>query len=543
MPQNKETSVGIKLVADLRNYQKNLSTAQKETRAFKSNVKNSVGDVKNSFAQLMRGDIRALPGFFKAATTSAGGLSKGLQGVKAALISTGIGALFVALGAAIAAVTQYFKGTEEGQIVFKKVMNNIKAYTEPVLQMFGKFGKAIVQLFKGDFSGAWETAKSAVQDVGGAIAQNRETVKELNDIEGNYFQNKRKWNREIKEAQREISELVLKTRDANVSNVEKQQALVKAQQLQETINDRRLKMAQQELKIEEMKASMGDNTIEDNEKIEQLKDSIYETEKLGNDQMRELVNRQNELRPKLVAELALREAILQRQKDANETKNITTIETRKFNGQISTGTTDTGTLADMGTFLDANAEKTKRFKEQLLELNDTQQAVVGSVTGGFEAMAGSLINSLGLAANGFEGFLKGMIQTVTKLIAIALSQSLANAIAGATQSGAATGPAAIFTTPAFIATAVGGVLAAFAAIPKFATGGIVPGSNFIGDNVIARVNSGEEILNSSDPRHRKNFYKNGAAATPAMLPADVQLMDDHILISYMRAYKRLYNRT
>lgn len=292
-----------------------------------------------------------------------------------------------------------------------------------------------------------------------------------------------------------------------------------------------------------MKASMGDNTIEDNEKIEQLKDSIYETEKLGNDQMRELVNRQNELRPKLVAELALREAILQRQKDANETKNITTIETRKFNGQISTGTTDTGTLADMGTFLDANAEKTKRFKEQLLELNDTQQAVVGSVTGGFEAMAGSLINSLGLAANGFEGFLKGMIQTVTKLIAIALSQSLANAIAGATQSGAATGPAAIFTTPAFIATAVGGVLAAFAAIPKFATGGIVPGSNFIGDNVIARVNSGEEILNSSDPRHRKNFYKNGAAATPAMLPADVQLMDDHILISYMRAYKRLYNRT
>ena len=56
-----------------------------------------------------------------------------------------------------------------------------------------------------------------------------------------------------------------------------------------------------------------------------------------------------------------------------------------------------------------------------------------------------------------------------------LAQSIAQAVAGASASGTATGPAAIFTTPAFIATAVGGGLAAFAAIPKFANGGIVSG--------------------------------------------------------------------
>ena len=75
-----------------------------------------------------------------------------------------------------------------------------------------------------------------------------------------------------------------------------------------------------------------------------------------------------------------------------------------------------------------------------------------------------------------------MLQTLVKLGSMILQQIVMNqasamgaAIAGATQSGAATGPAAVFTTPAFIATAIGGVLSAFAAIPKFASGGIVSG--------------------------------------------------------------------
>lgn len=43
--------------------------------------------------------------------------------------------------------------------------------------------------------------------------------------------------------------------------------------------------------------------------------------------------------------------------------------------------------------------------------------------------------------------------------------------------------------------AVGSVVAAITSVPKFAGGGIVPGSSFYGDNVPAMVNSGEMILN------------------------------------------------
>lgn len=45
--------------------------------------------------------------------------------------------------------------------------------------------------------------------------------------------------------------------------------------------------------------------------------------------------------------------------------------------------------------------------------------------------------------------------------------------------------------------AVASILAAFASIPKFADGGIIGGSSFFGDKMIARVNSGEMILNQS----------------------------------------------
>lgn len=108
----------------------------------------------------------------------------------------------------------------------------------------------------------------------------------------------------------------------------------------------------------------------------------------------------------------------------------------------------------------------------LISLADT---VKDSLQSAFGSMADSMVSSLGEAQTGLQRFAQGMLKTVLKLIAMALSSSIANAIQGATQSATATGPGALFATPAFIATAVSGVMGAFAAIPKFADGGIAYG--------------------------------------------------------------------
>lgn len=140
-------------------------------------------------------------------------------------------------------------------------------------------------------------------------------------------------------------------------------------------------------------------------------------------------------------------------------------------------------------------EALDQFIAKQKQLQEISQIVGQQVAGAFDQMAGALINSLGLADDGFQGFIKGLASTVLQLMAMYLSQSISAAIAGASASGAATGPAAIVTTPAFIATAVGGVLSAFAAIPKFAQGGIVsaPTLAMVGDNVGAR-NGNPEVI-------------------------------------------------
>ena len=128
---------------------------------------------------------------------------------------------------------------------------------------------------------------------------------------------------------------------------------------------------------------------------------------------------------------------------------------------------------DLDDFLDSDQHQA--FLDKMQKMSEISQAVGGEVANAFNQMGMSLVNSLGLADDGFQGFVKGLIGTITQLIAMMLSSAIAQSIAGATASGTATGPAAVVTTPAFIATAVGGILGAFAAIPKFANGGIVSG--------------------------------------------------------------------
>ena len=139
------------------------------------------------------------------------------------------------------------------------------------------------------------------------------------------------------------------------------------------------------------------------------------------------------------------------------------------------------------------------FKAQKLEDVFTEVGV--AIAYGMDQVATSIVGSLGLASDGMEGFASVLIQFAISNIATYLGSAIAAAIAGASASAAATGPLAVFTTPAFIATSVATVLGAFAAIPKFALGGFVPGSSYSGDNVPIMSNSGELLLNGVQQRN------------------------------------------
>ena len=166
-------------------------------------------------------------------------------------------------------------------------------------------------------------------------------------------------------------------------------------------------------------------------------------------------------------------------------------------------------------------------------------AVSSAVQSAFASMSNNIISSFGEATNGFEGFIKGLAETAIKLIAMMLSTSLANSIAGATASGAATGPAAVFTTPAFIATAVAGVLGAFASIPKFANGGMTQGGlAMVGERGAEMVNlpSGSRVMSHPDTMKAIG----GGGGSMVVIP-DVRIKGEDIWLSFTEANRKLGN--
>jgi len=153
-------------------------------------------------------------------------------------------------------------------------------------------------------------------------------------------------------------------------------------------------------------------------------------------------------------------------------RGLTIPQEMQMRGQTvaPTATLQTGDYGEM-----LPTEDFKDFENKLDTMDQKAQAVANAVSGAFQQMGQKIVAGLGLADEGFEGFKKSLAGTVVELIGMFLSQALAAAIVGGSNAGAATGPLAPATIPAYTATLVGGVLSAFAAIPAFADGGVVSG--------------------------------------------------------------------
>lgn len=110
--------------------------------------------------------------------------------------------------------------------------------------------------------------------------------------------------------------------------------------------------------------------------------------------------------------------------------------------------------------------------------------------------------------------------------------SIKTVIAAKTAEAAASAGASAASTPfvgwLMVGAAIASALAAFATIPKFAEGGVVGGSSYFGDKLIARVNSGETILTQSQAAKALSMMD---AGRNVRLSGDVRLSGKDIYIS------------
>ena len=146
-------------------------------------------------------------------------------------------------------------------------------------------------------------------------------------------------------------------------------------------------------------------------------------------------------------------------------------------------------------------ESDKKRSQQQKALADYDKKVQ---EGKYQAIMGALGNLQGLmeaVGEDNEAAAKASKVLALATIAIETGKALATAITGAMESASATGPAAVFTAPAFIAEMVGivlgGVTSAISTVKsaKFAEGGYVQGAGTAtSDSIPARLSNGESVM-------------------------------------------------
>lgn len=267
-----QKSIGNNQV-DVGNYRQAILDAVGDNQAFGT----SMNSVVNTFNSLKVNVValatpftnfvqtgKIAPGVLNATATATGNVSTGMKILRGAIISTGIGALIVALGSLIS----YFTSTQEGVNKVNKVLTPLKVLFQTLFGVVQQVGKVLVEAFKaawepikkvgefigtflitpikqvvgvvkglgkvltGDFKGAWEEVKKPAQDlvnkgkemgkaVGEARAKYAELGKEMKGIVGSIGDT---MDEALKRGQR-IEEINQKLVKSEAEHIEKTEAL------------------------------------------------------------------------------------------------------------------------------------------------------------------------------------------------------------------------------------------------------------------------------------------------------------------------------
>lgn len=171
-----------------------LKGAEEETQRYYRNVgnyKNAIIEAANAnipFVEQINQMVTALGGlkdYFSgvkgemvAVSAGTSGLTKVLKLLKVALVSTGIGALVVALGSLVA----WFTKTQKGVETANKIMGALGATINVIIDRASKLGSALVNLFTGNFKQAGEDAKAVFSGIGKEIADETKQAWKLAEV-------------------------------------------------------------------------------------------------------------------------------------------------------------------------------------------------------------------------------------------------------------------------------------------------------------------------------------------------------------------------
>lgn len=225
------------------------------------------------------------------------------------------------------------------------------------------------------------------------------------------------------------------------------------------------------------------------------------------------------------ASAAAREAAMKTIQELQNKKGLIELQARVSMPSVGNG--KSGSLAALAGGLPTTIPLTVK-KEDVKNTVDYADAI-NSVANALTAVS----TATGEGAAAFLSWASSVMTATAQAV-----QAIHTVVAAKTAEAAASAGASAASTPVvgwlMIGGAIAAALAAFTKIPKFADGGIVGGSSFFGDKLLARVNSGEMILNQGQQARLLSMTEGGNVR----VTGDVRLNGKDIYISlrnYMSA--------
>lgn len=215
---------------------------------------------------------------FKNLTNGVKASIKGFKGLRVAIISTGIGALVIALGSLVT----MFQNSEEGQNKFAKLMTQIGVITGNVIDIISDFGKVMFNVFTGNFKAAGEALNEVTEGIKNFGEETRKEIAvagELADKRAKADIQERKLLLERAEADRKVAELREKAADKeNVSVAERIEAIKEAGKIAEEITQKEIATARLRFEAKEAENALSQSTKEDLDEQAQLQARLIELE-------------------------------------------------------------------------------------------------------------------------------------------------------------------------------------------------------------------------------------------------------------------------
>lgn len=223
---------------------------KKQTSTY-NDVQKSVTGVKSGFDKLIESNKGIGAGIDKL-VPGLGGMASGFTTVTAtakAFLATPIGAVIGAVAAGLALVAQYFTRTEAGGDQLARIMAQLSAAFNVVLDRATQLGGALVKLFTGDFTGAVNDAKGAVSGFTDELSREVGVAGQLADILDQLEDKEISYSVAVSETANQVKRLIIEAKNRTISEEQKIALLEKAAKIEFDSNEAGKKIALEKLDV------------------------------------------------------------------------------------------------------------------------------------------------------------------------------------------------------------------------------------------------------------------------------------------------------